>query len=49
MLSLYKNIPEEKFSIFYISKEYVPKKRREFLLSTHILKKGNNSSRGGLK
>ena len=49
LISLYKNIPEEKFSIFYISKEFVPKKQREFLLSTYILKKGNNSSRGGLK
>ena len=42
-------IPETKISVFYISREFVPKKQREFLLSTNILKKGKHSSRGGLK
>ena len=42
LISLYKYIPEEKFSVFYIAKDFVPKKHREFLLSTKILKKGKN-------
>lgn len=49
LVMLHRYIPDSKFSIFYIAKNFVPKKHREFLLSTNIPKKGPNSGRGGLK
>lgn len=45
--AIIKYISHDRISVFYIAREFVPKKHRELLLSTNILKKGNH--RGYLK
>ena len=47
LTAIIKHVPESKIKVFYVADNFVPKKHRELLVKTKILKKGKH--RGYLK